>query len=236
MKKKILVFGMDGNVLDNYSIKASCAGKAMQKNAQSSLEIYKEVKFYSDIYLETSGMNSLKQFNIAYERITSKDKITNQILQSTEIDFRRFLREEDKKTKMFDDVKRFLETNKGKFVFTITTTVPISKIQELAQITKLDQYMNMICARDGVWIDGSIMEFSDFDKGPQHYDYILEYFNIKKEDLIAVSSTKADINNALEFGISSIAVEHIFDEKELKKLNPDYIVKDFINLNKILDS
>ncbi|RLE45141.1 hypothetical protein DRJ22_05035, partial [Candidatus Woesearchaeota archaeon] len=66
--KKLLIFGLDGNLLDNYSVKADCAGRALQEAVEEFSSIKKDVGFFSKIYVETSGMNCLKQFRIAFDR------------------------------------------------------------------------------------------------------------------------------------------------------------------------
>ncbi len=47
--KKLLIFGLDGNHLDNYSIKADCAGKALQKNVENFTKIKKNKALKSSI-------------------------------------------------------------------------------------------------------------------------------------------------------------------------------------------
>jgi hypothetical protein len=232
MSEKVLIFGMDGNIFDNYSMKAKCAGEAMSKNAKKSFNIKKSVNFFSKIYVETSGMNSLQQFKIAYEKIVDKNNVNDKILISTEKDFRLNLKKEENNIKMFPDVKSFLKNNADEFIFTITTTVPIKNITNLVNLLTLDKYFTIICARDGVWEKGKITKISGFDKGKSHYDYIRKKF--KTSNLIAISSTKTDILNAIQEDIISISLEHIYDKKFLESLSPDYILKNCNGLLKLL--
>ncbi len=235
MRKKILVFGMDGNIINNYSIKASCAGRAMATNAKHFFNIDKSIKLFSDIYIETSGMNSLKQFKIGYEKIADSTKISEEILRKTEADFRKNLEEAEGEIKIFKDVKDFLSNNKEEYVFVITTTVPVEKIPQLIEKLDLGKYFTLICARNGAWQNEKIRIIKNFDKGKPHYDYILKKHNETKNNLIAISSTKIDITNAINYGIASIALEHIFNKEILSQLKPDYILKDCFGLAKILD-
>ncbi len=235
MHKKILVFGMDGNVINNYSIKASCAGKAMATNAKDFFNIDKSVKFFSDIYIETSGMNSLKQFKMGYEKIADSIEISEEILRKTEADFRKNLEKTEGEIEIFGDVKDFLSNNKEDYVFVITTTVPIEKMPQLIKKLDLGKYFTLICARNGAWQNEKIKIIDSFDKGKSHYDYILKRYNETKNNLTAISSTKTDIINAINYGIISIALEHIFNKEILSQLKPDYILEDCSNLTEILD-
>ncbi|MBU1036871.1 hypothetical protein KKF32_02445 [Patescibacteria group bacterium] len=230
---KILVLGMDGNVLDNYQIKANCAGKALQKNAKIFFNINKPISYFANIYIETSGMNSLKQFKIAFQRITNK-KIGSKALEATEKNFRNYLKKGERKIKIFKDAEQFFIKNKNKYFFTITTTVVIKDIPRLLLTTQLDKYVNIILARHGIWENNKIQSINKFDKGPKHYNYLTKRFKTSKNDLVGISSTKHDIYNAKKFGIISIGVTHIYNKNKLIKFRPDFIVENFTELTNLL--
>jgi len=230
---KVLVFGMDGNVIDNYSIKAKSAGKAVAQNLKRSFEIEKEEEYFAQIYIETSGKNSLEQFRIAYERVEIQD-IPDNVLQQTERDFRSILKQSLENVVLFPDVKRFFERNKGKYKFAVTTTVPVQDIQVIAQNSGLVDYVDIICARHGYYENAVVHEIEDFDKGSLHYNFLLEKFNSVKSDLIAISSTKQDIENAKDFGIQSIAIAHIFTPEELRETEADHVFNSFDDLDELL--
>jgi len=233
--QKVLIFGMDGNVFDNYPIKAECAGLAMQKNAQKYFHTSENKDFFSAIYVETSGMNFQLQTKTAYERISeNNESINDEVLQKTQDDFRECLRKKMKKVELFTDVEQFLRGNRGN-IFTITTTVPITDIHDLVEQTGIDKYFNMICARGGVWHDEHISKIESFDKGPQHYKYILEFYGIEKESVFAISSTRAEIENAISYGLVSIALEHIFNHETLLEFKPNYILKNCLELCNLME-
>ena len=230
----VLVFGMDGNILDNYPIKARCAGKALQKNVFEVLRVRKSIEFFSKIYIETSGMNSLKQFEIAFKRLDNK-VIPKKVLLKTEKDFRKLLVNEERNIKIFEKARLFFQKYKEKYYFAITTTVPVRKIAKIVKLTKMDRYFGVVCARDGVWDNGKIRIIKGFDKGKQHYDFLIKRFNSSKKKLIAVSSTKSDILNAKSNKVTSIATKQILDKRTLIGLSPDYIISDFGELDKVLN-
>jgi len=230
----VLVFGMDGNVLDNYSIKAECAGRALVENAQKYFNKGESQEFFSNIYIETSGKNSLEQIRIAYEQIGVKD-IPREILEQTEQDFRSYLDDAQEEVRMFPEVELFLKRNSNRYIFTITTTVPIIDMDSIDKNAGLSSFFQIICARHGYLEKGILNNVPGFDKGPQHYNLLLKKFLIPKQGLIAISSTKQDIVNAKQFGIKSIAVEHIFTAAELKIYEPDNIVHDFSELDALLE-
>lgn len=234
MIKKILIFGLSGTLVENYSIKSRCAGKAMSKLSKIFFNIKKPIKFFSEIYIETSGMNSLKQFEIGYKKIVDKNKISKEILKKTEIEFRKNLEIAERKIKLNKDVQKFLINNKNKYIFVISTTVPIEKISKLIIQLNLNKYFSLICARNGFWENGKIHKLKNFDKGIIHFNFILNKLNQTKNNLISISSTKIDIINATKYNITSIALENIFDKKYLKELNPNYTINDFNKLNKLL--
>lgn len=232
---KILIFGLDGNVLDNYSVKAKCAGEALRKNVAIFLGIKKGIDYFSKVYIETSGMNSIEQFKIAFKRIRNVS-IPIAILKKTEKDFRNCLKFTEKKIKMFGDVKKFLTNNRDKYIFVITTTVPVEDVSRLAARTGIKKHFDVICARHGVWLKGEkIIRVDKMDKGKKHFNFLRKKIKAAKKDMIAVSSTRQDIINAKENKIVSVAVEHIFSQKRLKEFKPDYIIKDFTKLASLLE-
>jgi phosphoglycolate phosphatase-like HAD superfamily hydrolase len=230
---KTIVFGMDGNVLDNYSVKANSAGESLVHNAKAFFQIEKPVSFFADIYVETSGKNSLEQFRIAYERI-GVTNVANEVLEKTEKDFRSVLQASLEQSKVFPDAQRFLQRAKGKYRFAITTTVPVHDIEPIVKSSGLGVYIDVVCARHGYFENGIVHEVAGLDKGWAHYNLLLEKYNLTKNDLVAVSSTKQDIQNAKDFGIRSIAVGHIFSVEELQQTGADEVLLSFDELDQIL--
>lgn len=237
MNSKVLVFGMDGNVLDNYKIKSTSAGEALQENAEKYFNIKKDVEYFVNIYVQTSGMNSLEQFKIAYLTVADVNQITHDIIEATEKLFRQKLQEVEKNISIYSDVKEFIKSlDKNIFHLVITTTVPITSISTLAKHTGVDNLFEVVCARNGVWTKDKTINIEGFDKGSQHFDYLKKHFKIQKENMIAFSSTTKDIQNALDYKIVSIAVEHIHNKETLEKLNPSYIIPDFYRAKDLLES
>ncbi|NMC51486.1 hypothetical protein GYA54_02010 [Candidatus Kuenenbacteria bacterium] len=236
MKKKVLIFGLDGNVLNNYSLKARCAGQSLSTNAGHFFNIKKSIGYFAQLYLESSGQNSLDQFRLAYQQIARPELITNKILIKTEKDYRANLFKIENKFKIFIDVKKFLEKNKNKYYFTITTAVPVGDIARLDKKLRLSKYFTLICARGGALYQGRLIKISNFDKGKKHFDYILKTFKATKNKIIAVSSARKDITNALDHGIISVALPKIFSRKSLLQLKPTIILKDCRSLTRFLDA
>ena len=232
--KKLLIFGLEGNLLDNYSIKADCAGKALQEAVEEFSKIKKGVDFFSKIYIETSGMNCLKQFRIAFDR-AGVEGVPENILEKTEKAFRQYLKDAEKRVKLFEDAEWFLKTFQNDYFLAVTTTVPVESLFSKINSSGIDKYINLICARGGVLDSGRPIYIDDFDKGPKHYDLLGKWFNVDCGNMIAVSSTKKDILNAKENQVISVAVEHIFDKAELEKLSPDFLIEDFYRLPLILN-
>ena len=232
--KLVLIFGMNGNIFDNYHVKAECFGKALSENVIEQTGIEEKVEFYSGIYIETSGMNALRQIETAFKRV-SNAPVTQSFLEKTEKDYRDYLEIAELKTKMHADVEQFLTNNKSKYNFTITTTVPLERIDLRAKRTGIDQYFEIICARGGVWEPGKQTIIPGFDKGKDHYDYLMKRFDTSIDNLITVSATKADIINSRANKIQSIGVVRIFDYKGLLEISPDYIIEDYTKLPRLLE-
>jgi len=233
-RQQVLVFGLDGNVLDNYNIKAFCAGIAMQKNAERLFGISKSVDFFKRIYVETSGMNFIDQVREGFVKIVGKSKITVRTLDNTEKDFRAGLSRAENSVKMFSDVRQFLYNYSRAYKYVITTTVPINRIQAIVKKHGLNKYFSLICARGGVWHNGDTKLIDGFDKGKKHFDYILNFFKIDKHNLVTISSTKADIVNAAEYGLTAVAIERIYKKLFLLKSHPNYVLKDMSGLRGVL--
>ena len=230
--KKVYILGMDGNVIDNYNIKAECAGLALKETIEKYKNNEKTKEFYSKVYIETSGKNSLDQWKKAWELT-----MDNGFLEETEIKFRYLLEQKEKEVKMFPDAENFLKSLKENEKAVITTTVPIDKIEKIAHSTGLINYISLFLTRGGVYIvnnnEWEIIRIPGFDKGEKHYEYVLNYFNIRKEKLIAISSTKQDTKNAKDFGLTSIGIKHLFkDENILKNEGADLVLESFNEIKK----
>ena len=232
--KKLLIFGLDGNLLDNYSVKADCAGRALQEAVEEFSSIKKDVGFFSKIYVETSGMNCLKQFRIAFDR-AGVEGVPENILEKTEKAFRQYLKDAEKRVKLFEDAEWFLKNFQDDYFLAVTTTVPVDSLSSKINSSGIDKYINLICARGGVLDSSKPIYIDGFDKGPKHYDFLSKWFNVDCDYMIAVSSTRKDISNAKCNGLVSVAVEHIFDKAELEKLNPDFLIENFYQLPLILN-
>ena len=230
---RILVLGMDGNVLDSHKVKYQCAGRALLVAVRKFAGIEKDVKVFEDIYIETAGKNSLVQFEIAYRRVTNQDP-SRELLEYTERIFRRCLAEKEVGVNIFPDTLAFFKKFNSKYPLIITTTVPINRIPIIFQHTHLADYINMGLARGGAYIYQQgiwrVEKIPAFDKGRAHFDYICHYYNVNHDALVAINSSTADIEYAKEYGIISIGVEHIFDEQTLQSAGADYTVKDFYEL------
>jgi len=60
--------------------------------------------------------------------------------------------------------------------------------------------------------------------------------NLSKEDIFVVGDTRFDIESAKELGVKTIAVATgNYSIEELKKYNPDYLFKDFSDIDKIIN-
>lgn len=229
--KKVLIFGMDGNLLDNYSLKSESAGIALQKNVKKFFNIDKDTNFFSEIYIDSSGLDSQKQFKIALSRIVPTSKINQKMIDSIEKDFRDLLYKKEKGIKIFPDAEDFLKKiDMNIYKTCITTSVPIDKIDKISKNTHLNKYIDIICAKGGYWSVKKITKIKGFEKGYKHYNFIMKYFGVSKKDLITYSSTIADIENAVNYKIKSIAVEHIYKKNYLKTLKPNIVASSYLDI------
>ena len=228
------ILGMDGNVLANYHIKSESAGEALKKNLAEQVEI--EIKDGADIYIQTSGQKSLLQWEQAYQHFTGKQVVPAEFIEKTERDFRTILKQKLAQTEMYADAQEFLTwakqaTPTGVFV---TTTVPLATLPDICQTTKLDKYVTSILARGGIYSTTQKIEIPDFDKGQAHYDHVRWETKTDNSQIIAISSTKKDIEIAKEQGVLSIGLEHIFNREQLLSFGADKVFADFKEVQKFI--
>lgn len=79
------------------------------------------------------------------------------------------------------------------------------------------EMMVEFCKRDGVEFDLIMGYEKGFEKGPQHFDYMLKQFNITKDEMLFCGDSLKDAEKGLDFGIHFIARSGTFPAKTFKQ-------------------
>ena len=97
------------------------------------------------------------------------------------------------------------------------------------------EMIDKFCEKEGIEFD-EVLGFSEnFEKGPDHFKYLLDTFNIDKDELLFCGDSLKDAKKGLDFGIKFIAVTGTFTKERFKeKFNNIEIVDGIYELKKIL--
>ena len=68
----------------------------------------------------------------------------------------------------------------------------------------------------------------NFSKGQDHFNFILEKYNLAKEDLLFVGDSLKDAEKALDFGIKFVGLCGIFSKEQFMKIDSKIITINYI--------
>ena len=206
-KTKAFLFDFDGTLVDTMSDFADIAGKVIN-------EFHPEICYEKARmkYLETSGLPFFQQLEIILP-----GNLTN--LQKAEIF------EESKKENFFrnnfsDDVKNTITTLKKRgFIVGVSSNNYQQLIDEFIQQENLE-FDVVMGYREG------------FEKGSNHFEYIMNLFSISRERLTFVGDSLKDAEKAAVNQIRFVGVCGIFSRKDFQKSDMGIITVE--NLTELL--
>ena len=206
---KAYLFDFDGTLVDTMHGFADIAGRVIN-------EFYPEVPFEiaRRRYLETSGVPFFQQLEIIFPGDPANPK-------SAEIF------EEEKKEGFFSenfsyDVRFTIETlrKKGYIV-----GVSSNNFQYL-----IDRFIE----REGLEFDIALGFRNGFEKGKDHFDYIMNEFSLHREELIFVGDSLKDAEMVISNKIHFIGLCDIFERDDFHQIDKNIIVinsvKELLNL------
>ncbi|MDY6934328.1 MAG: HAD hydrolase-like protein [Spirochaetota bacterium] len=194
IEKKVYLFDLDGTLIDTMDGFADIAGRVIT-------DYHPEISFIEARrkYLETSGVPFFRQLEIIIPGCpTNSEKAA--------------IFEETKKGVFFnisfsDDVRK-----------TITTLRERGYIAGISS-NNYQHLINQLIEREGLKFDIVLGFMEGFEKGRDHFDYVINKYNINKEELIFIGDSLKDAEKAIYNGISFIGLCNIFNPKDFLKLD-----------------
>ncbi len=225
MKQKLILFDIDGTLL----------------KGKSKIHFNSFIKAFKKIFKIDVNPNEINHDGMTDKRIilelskrygVPKDKTLTRLeeIYKTMIDFYKKNVDVDNEIKPNDNVEKLLTLLKKKGYILGLLTGNLKKIAK-TKIGKFDlnKYFDL----------GSFGEISE-NRSKLLEDAIKQAeskfkINLKKEDIFVIGDTKFDVECGKEIGVKIIAIATgKYSLEELKKYNPDYIFKDFSDIDKII--
>lgn len=198
IQTKALLFDFDGTLVDTMEGFADIAGEVINK-------FHPEISFEDARrrYLETSGVPFFQQLEI----ILPGDPTNSQ------------------KAAIFEETKK-----DGFFRSTFSQEVRyvISELRRSGFIVGVSsnnfQYLiEQFISREGLQFD-IVLGFKDgFEKGKQHFEYVIKHFNLQKDDLTFVGDSLKDAEKAITNNIKFVGLCGTFSREQFLQKYPNII-------------
>ena len=217
MKKKLLIFDVDGTVWDSEKDVFLSFNHTLKENA--GFEIDKEE------FQKLAGMHLGKMFEIVlpegkkefaseYEKLYKKYYIDEEHFADA--------------TDLFDGVKDTLYKFKNDGYY---MAVASSKPKRI-----LDKMVSRFDIEVFDYVLGTEESNFKHKPDPDIVNYIMSQVNVDKGDTVIIGDSKSDILTGHNAGIDTIAVTYGYDTKEnLINANPSIIIDDFSKLQEIIE-
>ncbi len=217
MKKKLLIFDVDGTVWDSEKDVFLSFNHTLKENA--GFEISKEE------FQKLAGMHLGKMFEIVLPE--GKKELASEyekLYKKYYIDEEHFADATD----LFDGVKDTLYKFKNDGYY---MAVASSKPKRI-----LDKMISRFDIEIFDYVLGTEESNFKHKPNPDIVNYIMSQVNVDKGDTVIIGDSKSDILTGHNAGIDTIAVTYGYDTKEnLINANPSIIIDDFSKLQEIIE-
>lgn len=194
-RTKAYLFDFDGTLVDTMGGFADIAGEVIHEH-------HPEMSFDEARrrYLETSGVPFFQQLEIIFPG-HPKNPESARIFEETKKEG--FFRQH------FSDDVRYTITELRRRGFIVG--VCSNNFQEL-----IDRFV----AREGLEFDVVLGFREGFEKGKAHFDYVMQRFNLSKEELVFVGDSLKDADKAKANGLRFVAICGTFTAKDFHSKDP----------------
>ena len=217
MKKKLLIFDVDGTVWDSEKDVFLSFNHTLKENAGVVID--------KDQFQELAGMQLGKMFEIALPQ----DK--KELSAEYEKMYKKYYIDEEHfadATDLFDGVKDTLNKFKEDgYVMAVASSKPKRILDKMVSRYDIDVFDYVLGTEE-----------SDFKHKPDPdiVNYIISKVGVDKEDAVIIGDSKSDIMTGHNAGIDTIAVTYGYDKREnLINANPTLIIDEFSKLQDIIE-
>lgn len=207
--KKVIIFDFDGVLADSFETFYPLIKDCMSHIGLSlSPDQYRNF-FIGNVHKKVAEFIDNKEKHLAFLKFRKEN-------------YDKYYFDKNKPVKLFPKAKEFIKKIKGRYILTIASSGKKENIEALLNDGKIKEAFRLILADSSTSKQGMIQE-------------IISKLNIKPEKTIMISDTVGDISVAKEARLKTIAVTWGFHSpKLLKTAKPDYIVKNFKELEQTL--
>lgn len=214
---KLFIFDLDGTLLNTLCVIAENSNFALKKYGYKPIEPEKYTSFIGN------GARVLIERVSEYRNVDADliDEIYNAFLV-------RYIENPLGDTKVYEGITEILEKFKARGAYLAVLT---NKPDGAAQ-SSIDAFF-----REGLF-DMVIGQQEKYKRkpDPETVDVILNNLNISKSEAVLIGDSDVDIKTGKNAGIKTCAVTWGYvDKKELVKLNPDVIIDEVCELEKLID-
>lgn len=217
MKKKLLIFDVDGTVWDSERDVFLAFNHTLKTLA--GFEITKEE------FQKLAGMHLGKMF----EKVLPDDK--KELASEYEKAYKQYYIDEGHYTDatvLFENVKETIDQFKDKgFYMAVASSKPKRILDKMVAHFELEGFNYVLGTEE-----------SNFKHkpDPEIINYIMDQLNVSKEESVIIGDSKSDILAGKNAEIDTIAVTYGYDKPEnLISLNPTYVIDDFGKLLEIIE-
>ncbi len=198
IRTKALLFDFDGTLVDTMEGFADIAGEVIHR-------FHPEISFEEARrkYLETSGVPFFQQLEIILPGDPTNDQKAT-IFEETKKDG--FFRS------TFSEEVRFVINELRRMGFIVG--VSSNNFQYL-----IEQFI----AREGLQFDIVLGFKNGFEKGKQHFEYVITHFSLQKEDLTFVGDSLKDAEKAISNNVQFIGLCGTFSREQFLQKYPNIV-------------
>lgn len=217
MKKKLLIFDVDGTIWDSE--------KDVFLSFNHTLKTMAGFEITKEQFQELAG----KPLGDMFEKVLPDDK--KALSGEYEKAYKKYYIDEEHfadATVLFPDVKRIIDKFKNEgYYMAVASSKPKRILDKMVATFNLEGFNYVLGTEE-----------SDFKHkpDPQIVNYIMDKLNVTKEDTVIIGDSKSDILTGKNAGIDTIAVTFGYDKKEnLISAEPTSIIDKFSELENILE-
>lgn len=216
MKKKLLIFDVDGTIWDSE--------RDVFVSFNHTLKNLAGFEITKDEFQKLAG----RPLDAMFERVLPKEK--KQLASQYEKAYKRYYIDEEHfadATVLFDNVKEVIDKFKKEcFYMAVASSKPKRILDKMIANFNLEGFHYVLGTEE-----------SNFKHkpDPEIVNYIMKQLNVSKEDAVIIGDSKSDILTGKNAGIDTIAVTYGYDKKEnLVNANPTYIINQFKELEALI--
>ena len=217
MKKKLLIFDVDGTIWDSE--------KDVFLSFNHTLKTMAGFEITKEQFQELAG----KPLGDMFEKVLPDDK--KALSGEYEKAYKKYYIYEEHfadATVLFPDVKRIIDKFKNEgYYMAVASSKPKRILDKMVATFNLEGFNYVLGTEE-----------SDFKHkpDPQIVNYIMDKLNVTKEDTVIIGDSKSDILTGKNAGIDTIAVTFGYDKKEnLISAEPTSIIDKFGELENIIE-